>query len=86
MLIPPPSLNSRKYDSDDQTVVTSNVKHKPNIQQAHATPSKKDSEKKEHRISDTGATGDFLTLNVPVKNIKVAKHPITINLPNGAVV
>ena len=86
-MISTPSLKSKIYDSDDETVITSNIKHKPNMEQAQATPPRQNSENKEHGISDTGATGNFLTPNAPVKNKnKVAKHPITINLPNGAIV
>ena len=70
MLIPTPSINSRIYYSDDQTVVTLNVKHKPNIQQAQATPTRQDYEKKEHKIPDTGATENFLTPNAHVKNVR----------------
>ncbi len=35
-------------------------------------------------ISDTGATGHFLTTDAPVCNKQIAANPISILLPNGA--
>ena len=37
-----------------------------------------------YAIADTGATSIFIMEGVPVKNKRVASHPLTINLPNGA--
>ena len=37
-----------------------------------------------YAIADTGATSIFIMEGVPVKNKRVARHPLTINLPDCA--
>ena len=34
-------------------------------------------------VADAGATGHFVLPGTPVKNVKVARHPLKINLPDG---
>ena len=33
-------------------------------------------------VADAGATGRFVLLDTPVTNIKIARHPLKINLPD----
>ena len=35
-------------------------------------------------VADAGATGHFVLSGTPVTNVKVARHPLMINLPDGA--
>jgi hypothetical protein len=39
-----------------------------------------------HAIADTGATSIFVMTGTPMKNIRPATEPLTINLPNGDIV
>ena len=34
-------------------------------------------------VADAGATGHFVLPGAPVTNIKIARHPLKINLPDG---
>ena len=34
-------------------------------------------------VADAGVTGHFVLLGTPVTNIKIARHPLKINLPDG---
>ena len=34
-------------------------------------------------VADAGATGHFVLPDTPVTNIKIARHPLKINLPDG---
>ena len=34
-------------------------------------------------VADAGATGHFVLPGTPVTNVKVARHPLKINLPDG---
>ena len=34
-------------------------------------------------VADAGATGHFVLPGTPVTNIKIARHPLKINLPDG---
>jgi len=41
-------------------------------------------QKMSHAIMDTGATAIFIMEGTPVENKRVAKKPLTINLPDGS--
>ena len=34
-------------------------------------------------VADAGATGHFVLPGTPVTNVKIARHPLKINLPYG---
>ncbi len=64
-------------DDNNVTIVASNcasaVKHHVNVMQIAPT----------HAVADTGATSIFVMAGAPADNIRVAKKPIHINLPDG---
>ena len=65
------------HDNDDATVITSN-RTGPTHQYANAmgiAPT--------HAIADTGATSIFVMAGSPANNIRPARHPINISLPDG---
>ncbi len=81
------------YNSDDATVITSNTTHASNIASAcNIASALRQGVPKTlaffnmHAIADTGATSIFVMAGTPMKNIRPATDPLTINLPNGETV
>ena len=35
-------------------------------------------------VADAGTTGHFVLPDTPITNLKIARHPLKINLPDGA--
>ncbi len=84
--------NYRKNNSDDATVITSNTSRASNSASAHNIASalqqgvpKVLAFTDTHGIADTGATSIFVMAGTPMKNIREAMDPLTINLPNGEI-
>ncbi len=88
------SLDQQSYDpddNDDNTIVTSNTSSSissktatdtmANYHQANPTAAKIVSY--DANIGDAGATSTFLMTGAPVKNMKVSKKPLAIQLPNS---
>jgi len=84
-------------NDNDQTIIMSNTTRHPTHRQqvgpqrvANAPTAgdfirqEQDCIKTTSAIADTGATSIFIMEGVPMHNKRVAVHPLTINLPNGA--
>ena len=97
-LKPTPIVTNNRYAilgedaNDDATVLHSNTnqhKNQPPKQpkQNAATHTNYTTAKlkiaKNMAVADAGATGHFVLPGTPVTNIKIARHPLKINLPDG---
>ena len=98
MLIPTPISTSNRYAilsedaNDEATVLQSNksTKHKnpPTEPKRNAVTHTSYTTAqlkivKNMAVADAGATGHFVLPGTPVTNIKIARHPLKINLPDG---
>ena len=79
------SFGSKPTLFPTQMVITSNV-HKQNEMCVIITQSKKPAIPPTHAVADTRATLVFVLKGTPMKNIRPAPNPLTINLPDGTVV
>ena len=79
-------------DEDEATVMQSNTSTKHN--NTPKRPKRKSTTHtnyttaqlkiaKNMAVADAGATGHFVLPDTPVTNIKIARHPLKINLPDG---
>ena len=98
MLNPTPISASNRYDilsedaNNDATVLQSNKSTKHNnppkrpkqnaaTHKSYTTAQLKIA--KNMAVTDAGATGHFVLPDTPVTNIKIARHPLKISLPDG---
>jgi hypothetical protein len=72
-------------DNDDTTVVTSN-KCQDIACNTIAATTKTMSFATTHAVADTGGTSLFVMEGLKMNNVQIATHPLSINLPDNAIV
>ena len=74
-------------DSDSTTVVTDNLSSQRIQICASSVHPRKPSIPITHAVADTGVTSVMIMKKTPnMKNVRLATHPLTINLPDGTMV
>jgi hypothetical protein len=70
---------------NDKTVVTSNKMQQTESIAYGAYNAKAMKFARMHAVTDTGAISLFVMEGLKMSNVKIAKHPLSINLPDGEV-